>query len=334
MNKKSLTAVGLISGGLDSILAAKILKDLNVNIVGIHFHIPWGCASKNKAIELAQTIEIPLKIFELNESFIEIIKNPKYGIGSGMNPCVDCKIYFLTEAAKYMKEINADFIFTGEVLGQRPMSQLKNSLRQIEKASGLKGYLLRPLCAQLLEPTFPEQQGLINRTQLLAINGRGRKQQIALAKKYHILNYPQPAGGCLLTDKNFSRRLKDAFHHKEDNFSTIKFLPIGRYFRINKNFKAILGRNQNENIALIKNACDEDIIMELPDKLGPTLILKGADPSQDVLSLCAGLIQKFSKHKNSLTPQKMIYWKAQTPEHKKNIHAIILSNEAIKKIQL
>jgi tRNA U34 2-thiouridine synthase MnmA/TrmU len=333
-SKKKIKALGLISGGLDSILAAKVIKDLGVTVIGVHFVLPWGCGNQMKAEELAKRINVPLKTFQLNNKFLKLIKNPQYGVGSGMNPCVDCKVYFLKETAKYMKKINADFIFTGEVLGQRPMSQLTNSLNKVEKESGLKGYLLRPLCAKLLNPTIPEQEGLIDRNKLLAINGRGRKDQIALAKQYNITNYPQPAGGCLLTDPNFSHRLKDLFKYGYQDLNEIIFLRFGRHFRINKHFKAILGRNEPENALLIKRAYKNDIIMELHNTMGPTLILKGEKPSDKILSLCGGIIQQSCKLKNSVDPQEIVYWTTKNPIKKKYIESISLTEEELKKIQL
>ncbi|MBF0522961.1 MAG: tRNA 4-thiouridine(8) synthase ThiI [Candidatus Omnitrophica bacterium] len=331
--KKQIKAIGLISGGLDSILAAKVIKDLGIKVIGVHFNMPWGCGNKIKASASAKQIGIPLKTFQLDEEFLELVRNPQYGVGSVMNPCVDCKVYFLKKAAQYMKEVGADFIFTGEVLGQRPMSQLHNSLNLIENESGLKGYLLRPLCAQLLKPTIPEERGWIDRTKLLSINGRGRRSQLDLAKHYHITEYTPAGGGCLLTEPHFAPRLKDAFKYGYRDIKEITSLKWGRQFRINKDFKAFLGRDEEENKLLKKYAHETDYILQLHRKNGPTLILKGPKPSLKILSLCGGLIQGFSKLK-SLEPQKIEYCQANLKKDKKYLTPSILSEQQIQALAI
>jgi len=169
MNKNNgqLKAVGMISGGLDSTLAAKIVKDLGVDVYGVYFAMPWGCCDKTAAIEAAQAIGIKFIVLQLDERYLEIVRKPKHGYGTAMNPCADCRVHMFSRAAQYMKHICADFLFTGEVLGQRPMSQLRDKMKLIERRTGLEGRLLRPLCAQHLEPTIMEQEGTIDREKLL-----------------------------------------------------------------------------------------------------------------------------------------------------------------------
>jgi tRNA-specific 2-thiouridylase len=296
-SKKAVRAVGLLSGGLDSTLAAKLMKDLGIDVYGVYFSMPWGCGKEERVKRAAELLKIPLTVITLDEDYLKMIQNPKHGYGSAFNPCIDCHAYMAQKAGAYMKKIHADFVFTGEVLGQRPMSQLKHSLRLVEEESGLKGRFLRPLCAKLLEPTLVETQGLIDREKLLSLSGRSRKEQIRLAKEWGITDYPWPAGGCLLTDKNFAKRLKDIFKHGYRDQDEIVSLKWGRHFRLNENFKAILGRNEKENDLLIQHAHKEDYILELPDRRGPSLILKGEDPTPEILALAAGLIQRFSRHK-------------------------------------
>lgn len=326
-------AVGLISGGLDSSLAAAVIKDLGVDVQGVYFSMPWGCCDKAKAQSAADQLGIPLMILQLDERYLDIVKNPKHGYGSAMNPCVDCRIHMFTRAAKYMQSIGAQFVFTGEVIGQRPMSQLRHSMKWIEEGSGLTGRLLRPLCAQLMEPTIPEQEGLINREKLLSLNGRSRRPQIDEAEKFGITDFPNPAGGCLLTDKNFARRMKDTLDHGYRNFRETIALQWGKHFRLNKDFKIILGRDKEENAALRRFAHQDDHIMELPDKLGPTLILKGYNPSPEIFATAAGIIQHFSKHKNT-APQEIEYWPVANANGLQRIHAAVLSVEYIEKIQI
>ena len=334
ISSKTIKAVGLISGGLDSTLAARIIKDLGVEVHSLYFAMPWGCCDKGKAQAAADNLGIPLVVLQLDERYLKIVEKPKHGYGSALNPCVDCRIHMFSRARQYMESISADFVFTGEVLGQRQMSQMKHSLKWVEEGSGLKGRLLRPLCAQLLESTIPEQEGLIDRVKLLNISGRSRQEQIKLAESFDIRDYPNPAGVCLLTDKNFARRIKDTFKHGYRNFRETIALKWGRHFRLNENFKVILGRDAEENQALKAYAHPDDTIMEIPDKIGPTLILKGYNPSEEILALCAGLIQKYSKHKENLNPISVEYCLAKEIHNKKIILAKILSEKYLQEVSV
>ncbi|MBI4650490.1 hypothetical protein HY745_04230 [Candidatus Desantisbacteria bacterium] len=212
MNKKK--AIALLSGGLDSTIAIKILLDQGIEIEAVNFMSPFctcdrkdGC--RHEAKHMSQVLNIPLKMFSTGLEYIEVIKYPRFGYGKNLNPCIDCRIFMLNKAKKYMDESGANFLITGEVLGQRPKSQRKDALAIIDRETGLKGLILRPLSAKLLAPTIPEQEGIVDRKQLLAIEGRGRKDQIALAEKHKINDYLCAGGGCLLTDKNFVVKLKD-----------------------------------------------------------------------------------------------------------------------------
>ncbi|MDP2654151.1 MAG: hypothetical protein Q8Q08_08985 [Candidatus Omnitrophota bacterium] len=331
--KKQAKAVGLLSGGLDSTLAAQVVRDLGVEIHAVYFAMPWGCCDKTKAQEAAEKLGIRFIVMQLDERYLEIVKNPKHGYGSALNPCVDCRIHMFSRAAQYMQAINADFIFTGEVLGQRPMSQLLHSMKRIEEGTGLQGRLLRPLCAQLLDPTIPEKEGLIDREKLLKINGRSRRDQIELARRYEISDYLPPAGGCLLTDQNFANRMRDVFQHGYRTFRETVALKWGRHFRISPEYKIVLGRDEEENESLKRYAHPDDIIMELPDKRGPTLILKGPRPSGDILALAAGFIQAFSKHKNS-PPVDVEYWLSPKPDTKNLIKARSVTEPMLEEMKI
>ncbi|MCX5681296.1 MAG: hypothetical protein NT079_03335, partial [Candidatus Omnitrophica bacterium] len=215
-----------------------------------------------------------------------------------INPCIDCKIYQLKNAKTYAQEIGADFIFTGEVLGQRPMSQMRNNLNCIEKESGLKGYLLRPLSAKHFDPTIAEQQGKIDREKLFAFSGRSRSGLSELGRQWNIIDFIPTGGGCILADKNFAKRLKDSFDHGHRDLQDIISLKWGRHFRLSKDFKAIVGRDDPENTKLIEYANVDDYILNLGDQPAPVVILIGKNPPEEMLLTAASLVKRFSKFKD------------------------------------
>ncbi|MEN6319668.1 MAG: tRNA 4-thiouridine(8) synthase ThiI [Syntrophaceae bacterium] len=281
--------IALISGGLDSLLAVKLILDQGIEVMGVTFVTPFFSAKKAKTA--AKTISLPLTIVDITEEHLEMLKAPKYGYGKNMNPCIDCHTLMLKIAGRIMETQGADFLFTGEVLGQRPMSQTKQSLHVVAKNSGYQEYILRPLSAQLLPETKPEIEGKVDRQRLLAIQGRGRKDQIELARIYGISGYAAPAGGCLLTDPPFSKRLRDLFNYnKEFRIRDIELLKYGRQFRINETTKVIVGRNSYENDALTKLSEEEDVIITMPQFPGPTTLIPGGGDDSTILlaaSLCA-----------------------------------------------
>ncbi|MFT5387450.1 MAG: tRNA-specific 2-thiouridylase [Candidatus Omnitrophota bacterium] len=333
VNKKQVKAVGLLSGGLDSIVAAKVIRDMDIEVHAVYFAMPWGCCDKGKAQEAAISLGMKFIVLQLDERYLEIVKNPKHGRGSALNPCVDCRIHMFSRAGKYMRQIGADFIFTGEVLGQRPMSQKKHSMRCIEKNADVDGRILRPLSAQLLDPTIPEQEGLIDRNKLLSINGRSRKEQISLAKNLGLDAYNQPAGGCLLTDPNFAKRMEDTFKFGYRNFRETVALQWGKHFRLADDIKVIIGRNEDENKALTQYAHGDDFVMELLKKDGPTLILKTKKPTEETLKLAGGLLQRFSKYKNQ-TDIIVEYWNKSDRNTIKNTTAYQPSESTLEKLKV
>lgn len=290
-----MKALVLFSGGLDSILAAKLLLNQGIKVHAVNFTSPFYQDS-NTAKKAAAQLKIPLRTIILGDEFLKIIRKPAYGYGANINPCIDCKILMLKKAKKHAKKINATFIATGEVLGERPMTQLKSSLALIERKAGLKGKLLRPLSAKLLPKTEAEKKGYVNREKLLAIQGRSRKPQIALAKKYKINFYPTPAGGCLLTQKEFADKLRDLFKHKKRiSIKDIPILKVGRHFRYNQN-KIIVGRNKQENQKLLKLKKRSDYILEVPGVGSPVTILQGPK-TKSAIKKAAQLTARYSDAK-------------------------------------
>jgi tRNA-specific 2-thiouridylase len=264
MQKERIKGVGMLSGGLDSRLAVRVMQQQGVEVVGLHFYTGFCIANRNRrvgrvekpsarheALEAGADLDVPVEIIDVAQEYITVVLNPRYGYGSGMNPCVDCRIFMLRRAKAYMEQVGAHFVFTGEVLGQRPKSQHQQQLEIIERESGLEGLLLRPLSAQLLPPTIPEKEGWVDRSRLLAISGRGRKEQIILAEEFKIGDYPQPSGGCcLLPDPNFARRLRDFLEHNPQGSVTpeqMALLAVGRHFRLEDGVKVIVGRHEGEN---------------------------------------------------------------------------------------
>ncbi|MDD5042226.1 MAG: tRNA 4-thiouridine(8) synthase ThiI [Candidatus Omnitrophica bacterium] len=268
-----IRALALISGGLDSLLACRLIENQGIEVVGVHFKIPFCKLDIKKGVS---GMGIELVEFDLGEDFLSLIGNPRYGFGARMNPCIDCKILMFKRAKALLEELNADFVISGEVLGQRPMSQNKQALNIIQQRSGLGDLLLRPLSARFFEPSLPEREGWVNRDLLLDFNGRVRAPQIRLARELGIEDYLTPAGGCLLTDPCFSRRLEEALSHDELSLDNLELLKVGRHFRLGKKLKLVVGRNKNENGILLSLARDGDCLF-FPHKelAGPVSLTRG-----------------------------------------------------------
>jgi len=293
-------AIALMSGGLDSNLAVRIVHDMGIEIIGVHFTGPFclcnrgtgGCIHYAKKI--AGEIGIRFSTIGLGDEYLEIVVHPRHGRGSGMNPCLDCRILMFKKTKAMMAAEDASFILTGEVLGQRPMSQLRDKLRIIERESGLEGLILRPLSARHFPPTVPEEQGWVDRNALLDIQGRGRRPQIALAEKLQIGDYPCPAGGCLLTDKHFAARLREHIDHTGGlQMSDIALLKLGRHFRLPSGAKLVVGRNQEECESLDKLARDTDMLLVPRDIAGPTGLVRGESLSENAREIAATVLAAY-----------------------------------------
>jgi len=283
----------LFSGGLDSILAVKILEKQGIKATALTF-VSYFFDAK-QAERSAQENKIKLKISDFSKKHFETVKNPRYGRGAGMNPCIDCHLLMLNQAKIIAKKEKFDLIATGEVLGQRPMSQNFRALGLIEKKAGLEGKILRPLSAQALPETEMEKSGIVDREKLLGISGRSRKEQMALAKKYKIKYFPSPGGGCILTEKEYSKKLADLLENiKKPKPNDIDLLKIGRHFWKGK-VRIILGRNHEENLALKKLAEKGDTLIEPKDIPGPTALIRGKR-SKTVLDFAKKMLLKYTKN--------------------------------------
>ncbi|MBE3091111.1 MAG: tRNA 4-thiouridine(8) synthase ThiI [Candidatus Atribacteria bacterium] len=270
--KDKIKAVALFSGGLDSILALKLIQEQGIEVKGVNFKTPFF--GLGEAFVIAKDLDINLKIIDITEELLKILKKPKYGFGKNMNPCIDCHALMFKKAGEYMNKIGASFILSGEVLGERPMSQNRDSLSIIERESGFEGKILRPLSALLLTETIPEKGGLVDRNKLLDISGRSRKRQIKLADEMGIKDYPSPAGGCKLTEPAFSKRLRDLFTQESFSLEEIELLKLGRHFRLSKDIKLVVGRNKEENEQLQNFFQDGDFLFKAKNLKGPVSLLK------------------------------------------------------------
>ncbi len=284
----------MCSGGLDSILSALILRSQGISVHWITFETPFF--SSQKARQASRNIKIPLIVRNITDVYLEMLKNPNCGYGKYMNPCMDCHALMFRLAGAVMKDKGHDFLFSGEVAGQRPMSQTKQSLRYVEKRSGYDGYIIRPLSAKKLPVTIPEQKGLVKRELLFDIEGRSRKRQIKMAEEFGITDYSPPAGGCLLTDKGYSARLKDLFDHdKTYSERKLHLLKYGRHMRLNRKTKIIIGRTQkdNENIKRFYNP-EQDILVKVKKLPGPTVLMPQGG-GEEMVALAASICAGYSK---------------------------------------
>jgi tRNA-specific 2-thiouridylase len=302
-----IKAVGLVSGGLDSMLAVRVLLDQGIDVTALHFRSGFSYVERNRlagrepaprsdAERAALALGVDLEVIEVTDDYIPMVLNPRYGYGSGMNPCVDCRIFLLRRAKAWMEAHGCHFFFTGVVVGQRPKSQMRPSLNTVERESGLRGYLLRPLSAKLLEPTVPEQRGWVNRDRLFDISGRGRKRQIALAGQFGITEYAQPSGGCCyLIDRTYSRRLRDFLAHEGADGLTreqVQLLALGRHLRLPSKRAVIVGRHQRENEVLA--SCGVmGVLLTTVDHPGPTTLVPG-EASHEEIEVAARITAGYS----------------------------------------
>lgn len=310
---KQVTALALYSGGLDSILACKLMLSLGIRVVAVKFVTPFFDYEllENEAAYKEEVLErygIEVVLHDLSHNYLDLLHNPSHGFGKNFNPCIDCKILMFTRAKMMMAEYGASFMITGEVIGQRPMSQRRDTLRVIERDSDNDGLLLRPLSAKLMDPTLAETEGWVDREKLLNFSGRGRSRQIKMAKEYGITDFPTPAGGCILADPILSTRIeriyRDEFVIKaeEISISDVRLLLLGRQFMLPQGFWCVLGRNEKENIKIEALAQEGDLLFHMPERPGPTALLRGAKASgvsckdsDETLRRAAALVVRYGK---------------------------------------
>jgi len=294
-------ALALLSGGLDSTLAVKVMLEQGIEVEALNFTSPFcTCTGKNagcksEAVRVAEEFGIPIKVMNKGIEYLEVVRNPRHGYGKAINPCIDCRIFLLKKAKEYLAESGADFVITGEVLGQRPMSQRRDTLRVIERESGLEGLLLRPLSAKHFPPTIPEQEGWVDREKLLAIQGRSRKEQMQLAEELDVTNYPCPAGGCMLTEVSFAPKVRDIFDHCDElQMRDFRLLKLGRHFRIGPRTKFLVGRNEAENATLTAHVQPGEASIRWLEGGSPLGVVMGP-VTPESLDIAARIILRYTK---------------------------------------
>jgi tRNA U34 2-thiouridine synthase MnmA/TrmU len=311
----AVKAIGLISGGLDSTLAAALLKEIGVEVYGLNFSTGFCKADhrramndprddpsrlKNAALRAGAVVGFPVEVMDVAKAYLEVVRSPRYGYGANVNPCLDCRIFMLVKARQVMTRHDADLVFTGEVLGQRPMSQYRRALNLVEKKADLEGRLLRPLSAHLLPPTIPEKEGRLDRQQLLAIQGRSRKPQMKWAARLGIHEYEQPAGGCcFLADPNFARRFRDLIEHTpspELRPEDMTLLKVGRHFRLSPRLKVVTGRNEGEN-RFLQRFTSGRWTFATPDEASPLALCMG-EPDGEERRRVAAIVARYSRHRD------------------------------------
>jgi tRNA U34 2-thiouridine synthase MnmA/TrmU len=299
MTDRKPKAIALLSGGLDSMLATKMMADQDVDVVAVNFMTPFCSCGKGNcdSAKASEQLGVEVRHVPVGGDYIELVRNPKHGRGRHMNMCIDCRIYMLEKAKTMMEQEGADFIVTGEVVGERPMSQHRDALGLIEREAGLEGKLLRPLSAKLLPETEPEREGLVDRENLSDIRGRSRKPQMALAEALDIGPYPSPAGGCLLTDAAFSAKLQDLFDHDQMSMRRVVSLKFGRHFRLTTGEKIISGRNQEENGRLELMLRSEGRRFQSTDSKGSLVFLLDGD-GEPPRRTAARIAARYSRHRD------------------------------------
>ncbi|MEW6416926.1 MAG: hypothetical protein AB1480_02260 [Nitrospirota bacterium] len=331
-------AVALFSEGLDSTLAILTILKQGIEVNALKFQTPFDCdmsqippyppflkggkggitnfrhslCLSNKEMKVAQKFGFDIEICHLTDKFIEIVKNPRFGYGRNMNPCIDCRILMLKEAKVFMNTIGADFIVTGEVLGQRPMSQRRDVFNLIDREAGVTGYVLRPLSAKLLKITIPEAEGIVDREILYGFSGRSRKSQIDMAKALGLTDYPAPAGGCLLTEPNYAYRLKDLLvYNAAPDMRDINLLRIGRHFRFSPFCKIIVGRDKAENEAISFLPVNDDCLLKVEGYGSPITLVKG-EITDEAISVAASICARYSDAKNLSSVNVSVYKNGKT----------------------
>lgn len=294
-------AIALFSGGLDSTLAIRLMQEQGIDIQAIHFTSPFFGVSpdsdcgKYDARRAAERIGVPLIIENLGEEYLEMLRKPRHGYGKAINPCIDCHAYFLRKAKEFMLASGADFVVTGEVLGQRPMSQRRDALAIVERDGELAGLLLRPLSAKLLPKTIPELEGWVDREKLPCIKGRSRRLQAQLAAELGVTEYPNPAGGCLLTETSYSSKVRDIFEHSGKlQARDFRLLRLGRHFRLDAETRLIIGRDNTENELLFASIKGDETAFRWDEGGSPLGFLIGA-ATDEALQVAGRILLRYTR---------------------------------------
>ena len=301
-----IRAVGLLSGGLDSALAAKLLLEQGIEVIGLHLESPTACRSDVRA--LAKELGIALEVRAKGEEYLKLLRHPRWGYGRNMNPCLDCRLFMFRLAQPFLEEHEAQFLFTGEVVGQRPMSQMRDRMAIVDRESGLAGWVLRPLSARLLDETEPERRGWVDRSRLLAISGRTRTEQLALAERWGLSHVQSPGGGCLLTDPNFAARLRGLFEDVPEERTTLDdlaLLRLGRVFRVHPALRIVIGRDHAENLRLAEFESTERWLVEPLDFAGPSALVCGPRDEESL----GHAIELIARHSRSPAPEHAVRWR-------------------------
>ena len=317
----TIRALVLLSGGLDSALAARMVLDQGVEVVGLHLESPTACRSD--VHEVARELGVPLEVREKGQAYLELLRRPRFGYGKNMNPCVDCRIFMFHIGRDVMDQVEAQFLVTGEVAGQRPMSQGKNTLALIDRKAGLEGWVLRPLSALLLHETEPERRGWVARSSMLGISGRGRLEQLALADRYGLTHHQSPGGGCLLTDTAFSVKLEDLFAHSDEKHTgmdDVALLRVGRHFRVRDDLKVVLGRDQLENARLPEFENGSRWLVVPNGFNGPSALVCGPRGEAE-LEVALRLIVDYTREPR---PDYEVRWKSEDGPCARSLAAVIL----------
>jgi tRNA U34 2-thiouridine synthase MnmA/TrmU len=332
-----MKAIALLSGGLDSTLAAKMVMEQGIELEALNFLTVFctctrggeTCLASQKSVD---RLGIPLKVFNVSEEYLEIVRHPRHGYGRNLNPCIDCRIFMLKKAKAYMEGAGASFIVTGEVLGQRPMSQRRDSMRLIEIEAGLEGFILRPLSAKLLPISIAEKEGWVDRERLLNIQGRSRKPQIGLADHFSIRDYPCPAGGCLLTNPGFSKRMRDLMsHHLDFSLNDVHLLKMGRHFRLSPRVKLVVGRNEEDNRKIETFSLEEDLLFKVSHFPGPFSLLRGT-PDNGEIDRAAAITAYYSKARD--LGKTEVTYKKKNGEHHQSVFVSPISREEIERLMI
>ncbi len=325
---RTAKAIGLISGGLDSTLALALVRRQGIEVKAVNFYTGLcitetqrrkggradGTIPQNEALRAAADLEVDVEYVDISgKDYFDMLVHPRWGYGANANPCVDCRVFMMKRAREIMVAEGADFVFTGEVLGQRPKSQRRDTLRIIERESGLDGRLLRPLSAQLLEPTIPEKEGLVDRSRLLDISGRSRQRQMALAEELGVANWPQPAGGCCyLTDESFARKFFDILDARETagaeraiDKDDVILLSTGRHFRLSPRAKLVVARSEIENLMLEHHVAGR-ARLEAKGFNGPVALVEGT-PTWEERLVAARIVARYGKGKDA--PKVSVEWR-------------------------